>query len=1857
MVKFYKRYFAFRLLIAAFVSLPLVASASPWRGLPESDSLASLLGHCSTTIVVDTNCLTHELTLSAFIDWTWTGVHQPMSPLWSNGVSAHKIVVTPPGTWSWDAAGATCEIWHTFNEVTFTSSFFNDSIRISGPTAFCPNDGSLDLTLNINGYALFDELVWSPENPTGEYEPYTVTAGGTYSVSVTDAFGCKSSDQITIAQVPLFVPVVTGPIRMCPEGDTATLAIVNPAQYVSFEWTNGATSSPITVLEPGTYDVTATESHGCTGVGSLSIQSGAVDPFAISVTSPSLCPGQTDTLRVIGGYVSYLWSNNVSGISNIVNQAGTYTVTVTNSYGCTGTTSTTVNAILPPNIQIGQTPLCVGDTSILTTVGGNFPAYSWSSGQTTQSIHVLQPGTYSVTVSGTGVCATATSTLLDFAPAPIVDILPAIPLSCSFLQIPLDGSGSSNGPQFPFAWSTADGHFVSGDSTLNPTVDLPGTYVLSILNDSTGCFAYDTVVVIQDIAPPPADAGPADSLTCTVQNFAIGPVPTPVDPNLLPTWSSSDGNILSGENTWSPNVDQPGTYLLTVLNAVNGCTSTSSVVIAEDVVPPAASILPTDLITCMQGTVPLDGSGSSSGAGFSYLWTTTNGIIVGPDDVPVSGASSVGTYNLLVTNVVNGCTATASVAVAADVNIPVVTALPPNVLTCAVGNTVIDASASSSGPSYQYNWTTPDGHILSGGNTLMPMVDAPGTYTLHLLNNANNCMATLAVVVNQNLTPPLANAGQDAILNCTMPTAVLDGSASSTGPNFSYLWTTTNGNILNGSTSLNPTVGMDGTYILEVTDQNNGCSATASVQIMNDSNAPTAAIAAPAVLTCTTLQTIIDASNSSQTGNLTYMWSGNILSGQGTLQPVVNQPGIYTLSITNNVNGCTDVASVTVNQDIIAPAVAAGPDGLINCFSPSTVIGAPGNPSGAGYSLQWTTTGGGTITPANGPTALVNQAGDYQLLITNLQNGCTATDAVTISADFASPTADAGPTAELNCIQTALSLQGSGSAGPIFSYSWTSAAGGNILSGANTLSPVVNEPGSYQLLVLNTQNGCTASSQVNITENANGPTAIAGLPQTLTCTLTSTTLDAAGSSSGAGISYAWSATGGGNINSGANTLTPMIDAPGVYILTVTNAANQCTQTASVTILEDVQAPQVNAGADNQLTCSVTTLPLQAQILSSSSSNIGYTWASPNGQILNGGNTASPTIGAPGTYIVTVTDVVNGCTGTDQLLITQDLTPPQALIAPPQTLTCAVQQLPLDASASSAGANFFYQWTTPDGHFVSTQNVQQPVVDAPGVYDLLITNMTNGCFQGVSVYVNQDIQLPTVEAGASVALDCDTPTNALNGAGSSVGANFVYTWSTANGQILGGGNTLTPTIGDPGLYVLTVLNTQNGCSDVDNVTVSEDVQAPVLSIAPPQTLTCVLQSVALNGAGSGMGNNPVISWTASGGGSIVSGANTLSPVVDAPGQYILQVLNSANGCLASMPVSVSENIQVPPVQVQPAPLLTCTLEQTTLQSTVPAQASVLWTSTDGHIVTGANTTNPLVDAPGTYLLSVISTTNGCTNTAQVQVQQEQNIPTGLHFNLQAPLCNGTPGAVSVDQISGGIGPFGYSIDGGQTFFSSEHFQQLSPGDYQLVIQDANGCELMQAITVPDPLLPLVEAPPVFEIELGQNQEIQAVVPPSFPIGLVDTVIWSPMDGLVFAGNSTQQLLNPVANPYHTTHYSVTIVTKEGCKSTARTLIQVDREVKIYAPNIIRPDNPDRDNGVFLLFARDESIALIKKLQIFDRWGSMLFANKDFRPNDPAAGWDGTDRGEPVNPGVFVWWAEVELIDGRSIEIHGDVTVLR
>lgn len=333
------------------------------------------------------------------------------------------------------------------------------------------------------------------------------------------------------------------------------------------------------------------------------------------------------------------------------------------------------------------------------------------------------------------------------------------------------------------------------------------------------------------------------------------------------------------------------------------------------------------------------------------------------------------------------------------------------IITCSNPTTTITATAANGTPPYTFAW--------SNGNTGPTiMVSDCGSYIV-TATDANNCTAVKTATVNCNNTPPLALATAVGAISCLDLTAELFGTGSATGAGISYLWT---GPCIDGpANGLNATACSGGSYFLQVTNAANGCTNLAETFVDSDTNPPTVVIAQPGQLNCTTTSLQVDATGSSSGANFQINWTatngGNIVSGANTLQPTVNAPGTYTLTLTNLTNGCTASASRNVGQNITAPTAEAGPDGLLNCTITQLNLNGGSSSQGADFQYLWTATGGGNIVSgATSLTPLVNAAGIYNLVVTNTQNGCTASDFTTVAADFVQPTAGATNGGPLTCI-------------------------------------------------------------------------------------------------------------------------------------------------------------------------------------------------------------------------------------------------------------------------------------------------------------------------------------------------------------------------------------------------------------------------------------------------------------------------------------------------------------------------------------------------------------------------------------------------------------------------------------------------------------------------------------------------------------------------------------------------------------------------------------------------------------------------------------------------------------------------
>jgi len=149
----------------------------------------------------------------------------------------------------------------------------------------------------------------------------------------------------------------------------------------------------------------------------------------------------------------------------------------------------------------------------------------------------------------------------------------------------------------------------------------------------------------------------------------------------------------------------------------------------------------------------------------------------------------------------------------------------------------------------------------------------------------------------------------------------------------------------------------------------------------------------------------------------------------------------------------------------------------------------------------------------------------------------------------------------------------------------------------------------------------------------------------------------------------------------------------------------------------------------------------------------------------------------------------------------------------------------------------------------------------------------------------------------------------------------------------------------------------------------------------------------------------------------------------------------------------------------------------------------------------------------------------------------------------------------------------------------------------------------------------------------------------------TLSWSPAEGLDCPDTACDE---PFVSPLDDMTYIVT-ATDGTCTATDEITVFINKDRNVYIPNIFSP-NGDGSNDVFMIYG-GAGVTIVRSFRIYDRWGALLFEAQNFDTNDPVHGWDGTHRGKRLNPGVFVYVAEVEFIDGISIPYKGDVTIVK
>ncbi len=983
-----------------------------------------------------------------------------------------------------------------------------------------------------------------------------------------------------------------------------------------------------------------------------------------------------------------------------------------------------------------------------------------------------------------------------------------------------------------------------------------------------------------------------------------------------------------------------------------------------------------------------------------------------------------------------------------------------------------------------------------------------------------------------------------------------------------------------------------GSYSVTVTDVN-GCSIDTTITLTSPS-LPFANVSGANPL-CSGDSTGIVWINNIGGGTLpyTYTWSNGVTGANDT---IFNLPaGGYGVTVTD-ANGCTTVASGSIgdppalngNFTAVSDATCEG----IN-DGDATISVTGGTPT---YNFAWSHDA--TVATA---TASNLGVGTYYVTITD-DNGCNYEDSVVIGATLA--VSATSTVTDVNCFNGSdgavlvTPVTSGGAPNLPYSYTWTP----NTTEITNNATGLM--AGSYSYTVTDNV-GCIYIDSATVNQPDSLIITNVSANDVLCNGDTTGTITVSAANGAGGYMYDW---GNGNTDS---TLANV--GAGTYTVTVTDV-NGCTDSLTITLSQPpaIIANQTitNASCNGFTDGSATVIP------TGGSGTFGYAWST---------NPATDTMAmvsglAAGQYFVTITDSL-GCS----IIDTVDITEPSALVAN----TNAVDQSCFNisdgvVSAAPTGGTGTYTYAWDNGGVADTLTGL-----AAGTYFVTITD-NNGCTVVDSAVVSSPPAITSTITTTPVSCENGTDgTATVTGSGGS-GA-FSYSWS--NVQI---GQTITGL--DANIYVVTITDAA-GCFIEDTANVVE---------LPPLTPIGGIIANPVSCFGGNDGSIEVLGMT--GGTAPYTYTWSTTPPQDSSvaidltaGVYTLTVTDD-NGCTFG-PVNITVNEPAAPISGTVTTINPSCNGEANGSITVDAVGGTpsytyLWS--DGQMTQTASGL-PI----GTYNVT-ITDANGCIDSTSGTLIE----PNPLDASLTAleTSCNGVrDGRILVDTVFGGTGPYSYSIDGVNYQPTDIIFFGLLGGNYDVSVQDVNGCIYEESILVEEPPLIVVDLGPDVELELGDNMMLEAIVNTVDSLGYTWTS--NPGDSTM----SCTDCPTPVIAPTATTTYTVTVQDTSGCTATDAILVTLDKNRNIFIPNAFTP-NGDGRNDEFYVYA-GIGVVSIKTFMIYDRWGAKLYEATNIQPNDASVGWDGTFRGQELQSGVYVFYIEIEFADGIKFPYKGDLTLIR
>ncbi|WP_179344969.1 T9SS type B sorting domain-containing protein [Winogradskyella ursingii] len=1493
-----------------------------------------------------------------------------------------------------------------------------------------------------------------------------VTSAGTYNITVIDSNNCSASTTINVGQIPEpDFNINTTDILCSGSGNTGTIEIdvTNPnGNSVQYSIDGGVTfvnSSVFTGLTAGNYDVVVQYTSGpsvCeTNPQTVTIIENDAISGTAELSAPFTCTdtGTITITGVTGGDAPYMYSidgvnfqsgNTFTGLSQ-----GTYTVTISDANNCTFITNDiTIEALNPPtDLMFDNTPIdCAANTTAITvtgTTGGTgtleyqiiAPASAATAYQTSNVFAGLDPGTYTFQVRDENNCVYSESYTVDPLPVTTVDILLTEGLDCTATPDAVISGTISGTASFTYAVSINGGAYTNLGATgsaFTYTTASAGTYQFEI-TDGNGCTVESNIVTVNPITPPEFDIitqtqpilcnGEANGAIDITIDTAFGTPPYIINVN-NDTTGTDYGTQTSGLTA--------GAYTITLTDA-NFCTATDTVVINE---PNAIDF---DLskvdITCNNpggsslGSITVENV-SGGTAPFTYYISNNFGDVI-PGN-PYSATSNedhtfniidFGTYTI---NVVddNGCSLSQQIVIASppsDLDINISTTVPD----CVSGGTAVVTAISAVG-SGSYEFGILEFNSIPYTSTYFAP-DVPGGDTRTFSNLIPGVIYTF--VVHDLVTDCYFVKSADAPIDPASPLT------SSVVPNNVACVGEANGSV---------------TFTIDNFDNT-----TASVDYAIYTAFDNTLVDGPTNLPVTfgTPETV------------TTPTPGTLSPGQYYI--------VFTENGTGSFNGCQSASAIfEISESAVPLDLNVFVDQNANCNPNSGVISAIGQNGTSPYEYQITTSATAPLaTDAawNSNSVFNVDAGTYYIHVLDA-NGCIVTSPATILPEDPSPMITATVNNQCTVTEGNFEIDVSLASAGIPPYTF-SIDGGAFQSGTAPFT-ISNLSSGIHTIEINDANGCGNLVSVNIEPPLELTPQVTSIPS---CNNDDGQITVIGSGGSGTYAYAItpnpaSTSLSGNVFSGVPS--------GLYTITVSDIVTSCTEDVEIFVPEATPPTfttvptGVTCFGDNSGSFEISVNNYSGAYTYEVFDSLGVSVSGP----INANTAVNPeTVNgmSAGTYSVVITETESPfCSTTSDVTIISPAEALDLIATETSDVTCDNNQGTITAVASGGYGDYEYE-LTGDATVAYSANGTFPNLSA-GTY-IVNARDAQGCVVSETIILEEPTPIDATFTPSTTLLSCFGDQNAtitVNAVTGGQGSNYTYTLNTISPTTSSSGPQTSNVFTDLGAGTYNVVITDGfNCSTTSLDIVIDNPAEVMASLVANTTPTCLTDGTLTLSANGGTGpytysTDETFTTTL---GSFA--ASTTFSVTPGTYQYFVR---DTNGCIAD----VSNEITIDPLPAltinldSTNPTINCTGDNT---GTIVAMAQgglgdYVYTLLDG----AGNPISAVQSSPGVFTELIAGSyrvrveSGDCETTTAVINITEPTTSLDAALAVSDVTCSGTDDGSIEITATGGTGIIKYAISPQlNQFFETNLFEDLAPGDYDIIVQDELGCYLTFQTTVSEP----------------------------------------------------------------------------------------------------------------------------------------------------------------------------------------------